>query len=188
MSNFFGWALSLTIIISGVVNFEDSLNRDKELEESRFRESETNTHKYYVSVSNVKYSEKARALQMTTRFFIDDLQEVLNARYENQVELGVEEELTEHTPSIQKYLSAKFDVNLDRTKSEPNLLGAEYEGDQIILYIEFPALKKPAVIDMEFNAFYEVFEEQKNLIHFKINNQRKTMVLERGKPDDTVKF
>ena len=42
----------------------------------------TAAHKFYVSVTNVTYSEKNEALQITSRVFIDDLEEVLKERYD----------------------------------------------------------------------------------------------------------
>ena len=39
------------------------------------------THKFYVSVTNVVYSEKEDALQITSRIFIDDLEKLLEERY-----------------------------------------------------------------------------------------------------------
>ena len=168
------------------------------LEESRFRESRipsnpiaTNKitdHKYYVSVSNVKYSRKAGAMQMVTRFFIDDLERVLNARNVNQITLGKKDEIEDHYEAIQKYLSLKLVAIVDGKQLQPTLLGAEYEIDQIALYIEFTPTAQPETVTLEFNAFYEVFEEQKNLVHFKINDQRKTMILERAKPESTLNF
>lgn len=168
-------------------------------EEFRFRESETTSHtldldtdqglhKYYVSVSNVKYSKKAGAMQMVTRFFIDDLERVLNARNVNQITLGKKDEIEDHYESIQKYLDLKLIATIDGKLVQPKLLGAEYEIDQIALYIEFTPTAKPENVTMEFNAFYEVFEEQKNLVHFKIDGERKTMILERAKPESTLNF
>jgi hypothetical protein len=160
------------------------------VEDVRFRESATitNLHKYYVSVSNIKYSEKAQALQMVTRFFIDDLQEVLNARNEVAIELGVAGELSQHKKAIQKYLDLKLISKINGLDISPQYLGGDYDGDQIVLYIELPTEDRPQSVSMKFDAFFEVFEEQKNLIHFKINGERKTMILERGLSMDTVKF
>ncbi len=166
--------------------------------ESRFRESVTPSnhifskkvadHKYYVSVSNVKYSKKAGAMQMVTRFFIDDLERVLNARNVKQVTLGEKYKIEEHYEAIQKYLGLKLIATVDGKKVQPKLLGAEYEIDQIALYIEFTPTARPENVTLEFNAFYEVFEEQKNLVHFKINDKRKTMILERAKPESSLNF
>jgi len=167
---------------------------------SRFRESENikrtttlndpneSDHKYYVSVSNVKYSKKAGAMQMVTRFFIDDLERVLNARNVKQVTLGEKDEIENHYDAIQKYLDLKLVTEINGQKVQSKLLGAEYEIDQIALYIEFTPTAQPITVTMEFSAFYEVFEEQKNLIHFKINDQRKTMILERALPESTLNF
>lgn len=174
------------------------LNRNV-VEEFRFRESETTSHtldldtdeslhKYYVSVSNVKYSKKAGAMQMVTRFFIDDLERVLNARNVNQITLGKKDEIEDHYDAIQKYLDLKLIATIDGKLVKPKLLGAEYETDQIALYIEFTPTALPKNVTMEFNAFYEVFEEQKNLVHFKIDGKRKTMILERAKPESTLNF
>lgn len=167
----------------------DLLDCKVDIELDRFRESETNKdHKYYVSVSNVKYNEKAGALQMVSRFFIDDMQQVLNARNPTAVELGKPEEIEDHYKSIQLYLSSKIFVRINGSNIRPTLIGAEYDNDQIILYIEFKTESSPDEIEMTFSAFCEFFEEQQNLVHFKINDERKTLVLDRSVPKDVVKF
>jgi hypothetical protein len=145
-------------------------------------------HKYYVSVSNVKYSSKAKSLQMVTRFFIDDLQEVLNARNTTPVSLGIKDEIEQHYPAIQRYLNSKLSIQVKDQEYKPQFLGAEYENDQIVLYIEFQTGSAPSDINMTFKAFFELFKDQKNLVHFKIKGQRKTLVFERDKPTDRVKF
>ncbi|MGB5980911.1 MAG: DUF6702 family protein [Nonlabens sp.] len=180
-------SLCAIMLMGGLFSSNSSFESEGSLD-SRFRESGNTTHKYYVSVSNVKYSKKAGAVQMLTRFFIDDLQKVLNARNEKQVELGDASEIKEHLEGIQYYLNLKLKTEINGAEVTPKLLGAEYEGDQILLYIEFSKSKIPATVSMEFNAFYELFEEQKNLVHFKIKGERKTMILERGQPSDHVKF
>jgi len=38
-------------------------------------------HKFYLSVTQVNYSEKEHSLQMTSRIFIDDLNNLLLKRY-----------------------------------------------------------------------------------------------------------
>jgi len=50
----------------------------------------TTAHKFYVSVTNIEHSKADKALQITTRIFIDDFQRVLEERYELKEELTVE--------------------------------------------------------------------------------------------------
>jgi hypothetical protein len=156
---------------------------------SRFRESGIlEYHKYYISVSNVKYNKEASSLQMVSRFFIDDMEDVLNARNPVAVELGVAADIKNHYESIQKYLNAKLYIRIKGSNLRPKLIGAEYVNDQIVLYTEFKTASSPTEIKMSFDAFCEMFEEQQNLVHFNINDERKTLVLDRSTPLESVKF
>jgi hypothetical protein len=178
---------SLNTVIT-VFPIEKSLVQDLITSPVKETKLYNNDHKYYVSVSNVKYSKKAKSVQMVTRFFIDDLQVVLNARNTVAVELGAVKEIENHYPAIQRYLDAKLSIKIHNQKIAPDFLGAEYEGDQIVLYIEFKTEQVPTELEMTFNAFFEMFEDQKNLVHFKIKGERKTLILDRSTPSDNVKF
>ncbi|WP_298950317.1 DUF6702 family protein [uncultured Nonlabens sp.] len=177
------WSFSLS-------SFSLDSKCENDVELSRFRESENNNdlHKYYISVSNVTYSESAKSLQMITRFFIDDLEDVLNSRIETPVVLGDDATIEDLYPLIKSYLNKKLEVKINDQVSSINFLGAEYEGDQIALYIEIPAIQAPIEVSMKFNAFLELFEEQKNLVHLKINGERRTLLMDKNKGSDTVKF
>ncbi|MEO9952831.1 DUF6702 family protein [Nonlabens sp.] len=182
--------LLLSVLSLSLSSFSLDSKNEKEVELSRFRESENNKglHKYYISVSNVTYSESAKSLQMITRFFIDDLEDVLNSRIETPVELGDDATIQDLYPLIKSYLDKKLEVKINGEVSKINFLGAEYEGDQIALYIEIPTLKEPKAVAMKFNAFLELFEEQKNLVHLKINGERRTLLMDKNKDTDSVKF
>jgi hypothetical protein len=145
-------------------------------------------HKYYISVSNATYSKSAKSVQMVTRFFIDDLEDVLNARIQDPIELGNKSTMEEVYPLLKGYLAKKLEVQINGVNSIPNFIGAEYEGDQIVLYIELPAKNIPKEVTMRFNAFIELFEGQKNLIHMNIDGERRTLLIDKNKRTDTAKF
>ncbi len=145
-------------------------------------------HKYYVSVSNMKYNAEAKSLQMTTRFFIDDFEDILSAREEREISLGNSSELKDLKPVITGYLLNKLQIKTDDVSQDIDFLGAEYEADQIILYIEIPVEQQPREIEMSFTAFFELFEDQKNLVHCKIGDKRKTLLMHSNKKTDSVKF
>ncbi|MGJ8683412.1 MAG: DUF6702 family protein [Nonlabens sp.] len=159
------------------------------VDDSRFRESVTITaHKYYLSVSNVKYSEKAAALQITSRFFIDDLEDVLSARADEEIILTNEGSLDKYKGLIASYFQSRLRTKVDGELIKNNYLGAEVENDQLVLYIEVPVSQEPTEIEMRFTALMELFEEQKNMVHFKIKGQRKTLITDESRKIDSVKF
>jgi hypothetical protein len=145
-------------------------------------------HKYYLSVSNVTYSSKAQSLQMVSRYFIDDLEDVLNERLDEKMELGNVADLPDLLPVLDRYFSRRITMKVDGKTSVPKVIGAEYDVDQIVIYIEIPVDKKPTDIEMSNKSMFELFPEQKNLTHFKISNERKSLLNSGDTPTDRVKF
>lgn len=159
------------------------------VEESRFRESETiNLHKYYLSVSNVTYSSKAQALQMTTRFFIDDLEDVLSEQSQKKLVLNNNQDILDNKAVLASYLEKKLELTVDNVKRNIIYLGGEIENDQVVLYIEIPVSKEPTSVTMKFTAFQELFEEQKNMVHFKLQGKRVTLLMTKEKQTDSLKL
>lgn len=139
----------------------------------------TSLHKFYVSVTNINYSEKDDALQVTTRIFVDDLEAVLKERYDFQAKLGTEEEDKMADFYIEKYLRTKFLLSLDGELSTYSYLGKKYDNDVLICYLEFPkvgldTLKK---LEIQNEILTDMYDEQKNLVHVKWRGNKKSFVL-----------
>ena len=190
-------AAILLVSFSKMEDTKVSSNFDKDVEPLAFsfdeirttgKSENNNLHKYYISVSNATYNKSAKSMQMVTRFFIDDMEDVLNSRIENPIVLGDKSTIEEVYPLLKSYIAKKLEVQINGVNSIPSFIGAEYESDQIVLYIELPSPKMPKVITMRFNAFIELFEEQKNLVHMKINGVRRSLLMDKNKLTDTVKF
>ncbi|WP_338350432.1 DUF6702 family protein [Nonlabens tegetincola] len=147
-----------------------------------------NDHKYYLSVSNVAYKQKASALQMTSRFFIDDMEDALQDRFGKEVKLDGIKDLKTVNFYLEKYFQSKIEATVDGKELTVNVLGAEFIDDQIVLYIELPVTKMPETIKMKFTALFEVFDDQKNMVHYKINDKRKSMVMTKERPQETLTF
>lgn len=183
-------ALFLSTINTQAASYHLDINTlQQECELVRFRESvNKNLHKYYLSVSNVTYSSKAKALQMTTRFFIDDLEFVLAERLEKKVFINKDEDLTNLKTTLASYLEKKLLVTTNNTKRTSVYLGGKIENDQVVLYIEIPVNEEPDEVKMEFSALIELFEDQKNMIHLKLHGKRGTLLITKDQPSDYLKF
>lgn len=136
-------------------------------------------HKFYVSVTNVGYSEKDDALQITSRLFIDDLEAVLMARYDLEAKLATEDESESSDEYLEKYLRKKFKVEINGGGKSYELIGRKYDNDVCIFYIEVPNINFPTVksIQIQNEMLTDLFDEQQNLVHFKIKGKKKSFVL-----------
>ncbi|QCW99138.1 hypothetical protein FGM00_03040 [Aggregatimonas sangjinii] len=139
----------------------------------------TTLHKFYLSVTNVGYSEKDEALQITSRVFIDDFEAALLARYDFKGELATEKEAALADEYIEKYIRAKFVIYIDEKAAEFDFIGKRYEDDLMICYIEVPnvLLSDHKSITIQNEILTDMYDEQQNVVHFKINGKKKSFVL-----------
>ncbi len=138
-------------------------------------------HKFYVSVTNVEYSEADEALQITSRIFIDDLEAALEARYDVQTALATPEESDQALAHIERYFNAKFNVFVNGSVRDFTLLGKKYDRDQVICFLEVTGVPRATLesVGVQNEILMDVFEEQKNLVHLKILGIKKSYVLVR---------
>lgn len=148
----------------------------------------TSVHKFYVSVTEIEYNEKAQSLQIISRVFIDDFENVLKARYDKDIKLGARVETSGAEKHIEKYLEQKIDVALDGKPVEVEYLGKEYQNDMILFYIEVPQVKKFKEITVRNSVLMDLFEEQKNLVHVELNGRTKSMVLVSDNDKNSINF
>lgn len=139
----------------------------------------TGIHKYYVSVTNVNYSEKDKAIQITSRIFTDDFDDLLILRYDLDGKLGTDKELELATTYITKYFKSKFTVQINGKQVAYSFLGKKYEDDIMVCYIEIPNIDITTVksIEVRNQLFTDIYEEQQNIVHFKVNGKKKSFVL-----------
>lgn len=136
-------------------------------------------HKFYLSVTNINYSEKDDAFQITTRIFIDDLEAVLKERYGVSTQLDTQAEAASTDEYVQKYLRAKFLVYLDGAQVQFNFIGKEYEDDVVLCYMELPKVNLANLTKMEVEneILTDLYEEQKNVVHVKWNGNKRSFIL-----------
>nr|WP_299000690.1 DUF6702 family protein [uncultured Allomuricauda sp.] len=136
-------------------------------------------HKFYVSVTNVKYSEKDAAFQITSRVFIDDMEDLLSERFGITAKLATNDELDDANTYIQRYFLQKFVVEINGEKVDYDFLGKTYDNDVVILYLEIPnvQLSETKSIAIQNEILTDLFDEQQNIVHFKCKGQKKSFVL-----------
>lgn len=139
----------------------------------------TGAHKFYLSVTNVDYSEKEQSLQIISRIFIDDMEAVLEARYEVDAALATEAESPEADAYIERYLRAKFNVSVNGQRQEYRFLGKRYDKDLLVCYLEVSGVPRASLksVEIDNSVLTELFEEQRNLVHFNILGTKRSFVL-----------
>lgn len=139
----------------------------------------TAMHKFYVSVTNIGYSETNDAIQITSRVFIDDLDQLLKERYDIDAKLSTDNESELSDQYLEKYLRTKFIVEINNEIRPYALIGRKYDNDVCIFYLEIETVDLSSVksIQIQNKLLTDIYDEQQNVVHFKINGKKKSFVL-----------
>lgn len=150
----------------------------------------TIAHKYYISVTNIGYSEKDAALQITTRIFIEDLETLLKERYEIEAHLSSENENPLAVEYIEKYFKAKFVIEINEEQNDYKFLGKKYDNDLVIYYLEISEIdiSKVQSISIRNDVLTDLYDEQQNIVHFKLADKKKSYVLVKGNNKGMLKL
>lgn len=145
-------------------------------------------HKFYVSVTQVDYNTKQQSLQIVSRIFINDIEELLKERYDASTNLDMGEESPGVDKNLTTYLNQKLQFVVNGEEVSFTFLGKEYEDDLIICYLEIENITSLDTIKITNQVLMDLFEEQQNIVHVKKGNQRKSLILEKEKGIGMLKF
>jgi len=146
-------------------------------------------HPIHLSVSEINYSEKDKALQITSRIFLDDLElSIRNQRKQPDLDLLEPGPGLTTEQLISEYVIKRFLVKLDGKVQKLNFLGFEREDPAVICYIEIENVKKFKTIEVKNEVIMETHDDQSNLIHVTYKGPVKSLRLMRDKSSDVLTF
>ena len=137
----------------------------------------TTPHKYYVSVTQIDYVKEKKAIQITSRLFIDDFERLLQERYDDKIILDTGKDEKQIDFYIEKYIKSKFLIKLNGEAVTYTFLGKEYENDIVYCYIEIENVEEVKSFEVENRILFDIFSDQKNVVRTFINSKHKTFVL-----------
>lgn len=146
-------------------------------------------HPIHISVTEIEFDEKDKALEIMMRVFIDDLELSFRNAY-NQPDLDIFDRANHDTVDelMTRYLIDRFSVALDGKAVKYNYLGHEQEPDVFVFYIEVPNVKKWREISVRNTIIMETYDDQSNLVNVSAGGRIRSLRLTRDTPADKLTF
>ena len=139
------------------------------------------THKYYLSLTQIKYKSETKAVQIIINVFMDDIELALNKDYNIDLQLTTKKELKNNDLYFEKYLREKLHFKIDNQSKKFNYIGKEYEGDLVFFYLEIENIENVKDISITNTLLMKHFPEQQNLIKTKVGSTNKSIMLTKDK-------
>ncbi len=146
-------------------------------------------HPIHISVTEVNHSAKDKALQITSRIFIDDLELAIRAkRQERDLDIINPKNGLTTDQMVSEYLKEHLQIKIDGKAKPITYLGSEKEDLALLCYIEVEGFKKAKTIEILNNVIMEIHDDQSNLVHVTYGGPVKSARLVKDHPRETFKF
>jgi hypothetical protein len=146
-------------------------------------------HPIHLSITEIDHNEKSKALQITMRIFIDDLELSIRKKLNNQ-ELDLLEPGNGKTTDdlVRDYLMESVKFKVDKKAVRMNYIGHEIEGPAMICYVEIGNIKKFTTIEVTNRVILETHDDQSNLVNVNYHDKVKSVRLTNDQPTASVTF
>ncbi|PKA82292.1 hypothetical protein ATE92_0420 [Ulvibacter sp. MAR_2010_11] len=145
-------------------------------------------HKFYVSITKIEYVQEKQSVQIITKIFIDDLEDVLQQRYKPTISLATQNETAEDLAYMKQYILQKLQIEVNGKPATPKFIGSEYETDVVKVYLEITGVQNLKTLEIENYLLLDMFDEQQNIVHLKTSKSRRSLVLDKDNPKGVLNF
>lgn len=145
-------------------------------------------HKFYVGVFQVDYFKEKKAVQITARLFIDDLEKGLYKKHNKHFYITTKDEVADANIYIAKYLEEKLKFKINNKAQSFQFLTKEQEENVVICYMKINFKDNIKDLEITNTILTDVFNEQQNLVHLNINGNKKTILFTNTETNQKLKY
>ena len=127
-------------------------------------------------------------LQITTRIFVDDLNNAIGKKYTKKSNLGSENETVEDLNLLKRYFGEKLSFNVNGQVRHMLFLSKEMEGDVLICYFTIKEIKKINSLEIYNSIITEGISEQQNIMHFNVLGTKNTLLFTESTSKGVLKY
>ncbi|GAB7256344.1 DUF6702 family protein [uncultured Polaribacter sp.] len=150
--------------------------------------SSFSVHKYYLSLTQIKFNEESKSVQVIINVFMDDIETALNKDNNIDLQLTTKKELKNNDIYFENYLKDKLHFKINNNAKNFNYIGKEYEGDLVFFYLEIEDVTTVSSIEISNKILMKHFPEQQNLIKSKVGKKNKSVLLEKDNYKETLTY
>lgn len=134
-------------------------------------------HKFYVAIYQINHVKEKKMLQITSRLFIDDINEAIEKKYNKKSYLASDKETPEQVELLKKYLSEKFIVKVNNQPKSMIFVSKETEDNVLICYLKIVDVPKITSLEVENSIIMENHFDQQNIIQANFNGSKHSLLL-----------
>ena len=145
-------------------------------------------HKFYVSIYQINFNQKDKRLEITSRIFIDDLNQVLKTKYNKKVNLLSKSQSLDDIELMKKYITENFFIKINGLPKTINYLSNEIQDNVLICYFNSKEISKIKSLEIKNTSLLDLNSEQQNIIQTTIYNKKQSLLLTNNNKSGIIKI
>lgn len=146
------------------------------------------THKFYVSINQVDYNQSKKRLEITSRFFLDDINNVLKKTHNKDFYIGDKKESQQEVELLKTYFKQNFEIFVNNKKVNYTLHNKELDDDVLVCYFLVNDVNKINSIKIKNTILMDLEDDQQNIHHFNIYQKKHTKLLTKSNQTLEINF
>lgn len=134
-------------------------------------------HPYFVSVTEIKHSQKAGTLQISTKIFYEDLEKALTNQGVAKIDILKSQKSPVANKLIAEYLKKHLIIKINGQAIPVEYLGYEIEEDSAWSYMEAKTSGDVKTVQVVNDILFAQHESQINIVHITVNEHRRSFQL-----------
>lgn len=149
---------------------------------------ENRFHPFYVSVTEINHNSKDKALEISCRIFIDDMENVLKQNYKTPVDLSNAKLQAQNDKLINDYITKHLSLTADSKTLNLTYIGFEKESESVFCYFEVPQVAGVKNLKLTNSILQDLTNDQINIMHVTVGGTRKSYKLDYPKKEASFSF
>ncbi|SDQ79914.1 hypothetical protein SAMN05421664_2635 [Chryseobacterium soldanellicola] len=131
-------------------------------------------HPYHVGSMEISYNSKSKTFEITGRFFLDDLESALSKKYGQSFHFNDPKYKNQLNVALKNYCSEYIRLKTNNKFLKVEFIGFQEDNESVDIFLETEAVNNPQKVEVALSFLYNLFDDQINIVHIIVNNQRKS--------------
>ncbi len=134
-------------------------------------------HPFYVSVTEINHNATDKTLEIDSKLFAEDLEQILEKNYKTTLDITGEKDKERFDQLIADYFSKHLNLSVNGAAVSFSYVGYEVDKESAHCYFQVDHVSTVSKMEINNSILYDFIDSQMNIMHVTVNGKRKSTKL-----------
>lgn len=145
-------------------------------------------HKFYVGIFQVNFASDKKMLQITSRIFVDDLNNALEKKFKRKFHLEERNPPADDVSDMNKYVFENFRIAINGKTQPLDYRSFEIQDNVLVGYYRITQVESVQSIHVTNKILFDFVTEQQNIVQTNVGGNKQNLLLTIDEPSGRLDF